>query len=322
MGGGTGGAQASGSSHHPVADGAQLVDLTTHLVSGLPGTGAHWQLLLALSPLSPPHCNVVLSVSPPTLPLLPPHLQKHGGLPEEPHSCGGARQQDVPRDQRHKPGRGDTHTGGDSDGPPWPPQALTLPGDPGDELGEGEDELLGAAVLHQLPVDAAADAQVVDVCGDGRDASHCGGGDTKGTPPRQWGQLPWEKHRWFGVKWCVSPPVSAVMRDGPILVPVLSLSLFCPCPLPIPTSSLSPSSLCPCPHPILVPVLIPVLSSSHPCPCSLTVSIPSSPCPHPIPIPSLSLFPHCHHPIPNPSLFLSAVPPSSLSPPHLSLPPW
>lgn len=118
------------------------------------------------------------------------------------------------------------------------------------------------------------------------------GGDTKGTPPHQWGQLPWEKHRWFGVKWCVSPPVSAVMRDGPILVPVLSLSLFCPCPLPIPTSSLSPS---------------------HPCACPYSC---------PVLVPSLSLFPHCPHPIPIPTLSLSAVPPSSLSPPHLSLPPW
>lgn len=49
----------------------------------------------------------------------------------------------------------------------WGPQPPTpfLPGHPVNKGGHPKDEVAGVAVLHLVPIDAAADPQVVDICG-------------------------------------------------------------------------------------------------------------------------------------------------------------
>lgn len=63
-------------------------------------------------------------------------------------------------------------------------------GHPGDKLGQPEDELVGAAALHKLPVDAAADAQVVDICR-GSLSSRGAGKKPPALPGSHLSQSPW-----------------------------------------------------------------------------------------------------------------------------------
>lgn len=105
-------------------------DAGSPLLALFPARGGGGSLM---SPLC--HPSPILSHPPPS-----PHLKKHGWLLKSPHTRRGSRQQDVPGDQRDKPGVGD---GGDRSRQLWPPPSSgatgpptpCLPGDPGDEFG-------------------------------------------------------------------------------------------------------------------------------------------------------------------------------------------
>lgn len=148
-------------SDHPVADGAQFLNLTLHLVTALQGGGHGGSVPSGV------HCVPTHSPAPPEPPF-PLTLRKMGGFRKTPTPAG------VPV-SRMSPGTSVTNLGAHEvlAMAPWalgvpsqPPKwDCFLPGHPGNKGGHPKDEVAGVAVLHAVPVDAAADPQVVDICG-------------------------------------------------------------------------------------------------------------------------------------------------------------